>query len=107
MACEYTPEQDCDGGVHGVHRDDLDRAPGQQDGGVSCCSYDDYGVIGKFKFKSLEVIGTAQKTMDGTEFHDVTITVEDDKEDKIIVKAYDVKMDTIGDELRVETCEEG
>ena len=38
--------------------------------------------------------------MDGTEFHDVTITVEDDKEDKIVVKAN-------GDELRVETCEEG
>ena len=38
--------------------------------------------------------------MDGTEFLDVTITVEDDKEDKIVVKAN-------GDELRVETCEEG
>ena len=35
--------------------------------------------------------------MDGTEFHDVTITVEDDKEDKIVVKAYDVEMDTNGD----------
>ena len=45
--------------------------------------------------------------MDGTEFHDVTITVEDDKEDKIVVKAYDVEMDTNGDELWVETCEEG
>ena len=45
--------------------------------------------------------------MEGTEFHDVTITVEDDKEDKIVVKAYDVKMDTNGDELRVETCEVG
>ena len=42
-----------------------------------------------------------------TEFHDVTITVEDDKEDKIVVKAYDVEMDTNGDELQVETCEEG
>ena len=48
----------------------------------------------------MEVICTAQKTFDGTEFHDVTITVEDDKEDKIVVKAN-------GDELRVETCEEG
>ena len=38
--------------------------------------------------------------MDGTEFHDVTITVEDDKEDKIVVKDN-------GDELRVETFEEG
>ena len=54
-----------------------------------------------------QVICTAQKTFDGTEFHDVTITVEDDKEDKIVVKAYDVEMDTNGDELRVETCEEG
>ena len=36
-----TPEQDCDEGVHGVQRDDLHRAPGQQDGGASCCSYDD------------------------------------------------------------------
>ena len=45
--------------------------------------------------------------MDGTEFHDVTITVEDDKEDKIVVKAYDVEMDTNGYELRLETCEEG
>ena len=35
----------------------------------------------------LEVICTAQKTMDGTEFHDVTITVEDDKEDTNVVKA--------------------
>ena len=48
-----TPEQGCDEDVHGVHRDDFDRAPGQQDGGASCCSYDDYGVIGKFKFKPL------------------------------------------------------
>ena len=45
--------------------------------------------------------------MDGTEFHNVTITVEDDKEDKIVVKAYDVEMDTNGNELWVETCEEG
>ena len=45
--------------------------------------------------------------MDGTEFHDVTITVEDDKEDKIVVKAYDVEIGTNGDELRVETCEDG
>ena len=37
-----TPEKDCDEGVHGVHQNDLDRAPGQ-DGGASCCSYDDYG----------------------------------------------------------------
>ena len=28
-----TPEQDCDEGVNGVQRDDLHRAPGQQDGG--------------------------------------------------------------------------
>ena len=45
--------------------------------------------------------------MDGTEFHDVTITVEDDKEDKIVDKAYDVEMDTNGVELQIETCEEG
>ena len=45
--------------------------------------------------------------MDGTYFPDVTIMVEDDKEDTIDVKAYDVEMDTNGDELRVETCEEG
>ena len=31
-----TPEQDCDEGVHGVHRDDLDRALSQQEGGASC-----------------------------------------------------------------------
>ena len=36
-----TPEKDCDEAVHGVQRDDLHRAPGQQDGGASCCSYDD------------------------------------------------------------------
>ena len=36
-----TPEQDCDEGVHGVQRDDLHRAPGQQDSGANCCSYDD------------------------------------------------------------------
>ena len=47
-----TPEKDCDEGVHGVYRNDLDRAPGQ-DVGASCCSYDDYGVIDKFKFKPL------------------------------------------------------
>ena len=35
-----TPEKDCD---NGVHRNDLDQAPGQ-DVGASCCSYDDYGV---------------------------------------------------------------
>ena len=27
-----------DEGVHGDHRDDLHRAPGQQNGGASCCS---------------------------------------------------------------------
>ena len=37
-----TPEQDCDEGVHGVQQVDLHRDPGQQDGGASCCSYDDY-----------------------------------------------------------------
>ena len=30
--------------------------------------------------------------MDGTEFLDVTITIEDDKEDTNVVKAYDIKI---------------
>ena len=42
--------------------------------------------------KMVEQAVVATMIMDGTEFLDVTITVEDDKEDTNVVKAYDIKI---------------